>query len=165
MGQVMTAEHTGPEPARAVEIRFSHTTIRACRLNAAEIREIFGLGGTPADDLIDRLVALLASRPSLLASTGVEDVATWEADCGHVLVTIDGMAPGDAAEVLTIAETGQITPLPWQAEADGREHPRCAEDCSANGTWPGSGVMPSGHYWQWDDPAHTSGYLAHRTAS
>ncbi len=154
-----------PGPADTVEIRFQHTTIRSCRLDAAEIRKIFGLGGTPAEDLIDRLVVLLSVRPALLASDGVENIATWETDTGHVLLTIGGMAPLDAAAHLTIAETGQVTPPPWQAEPDGREHPRCGEDCPASGSWVTTGIMPSGHYWQWADQAHTSGYLAHRTRS
>lgn len=108
----MTAENTGPEPAREVEIRYQHTTCRSIRVNAAQIREIFGLGGTPAPDLIDRLVALLAVRPSLLDSPGVEGIASWELDTAYVLTHVGGMAPGEAAEFLELAEVGTAAPNP-----------------------------------------------------
>ena len=162
----MTAGAGQPADPAEVEVRYQHLTTRSFRASAHELRQMFGLGGTPADDLVDRLVALLDARPHLLAGDEVEASSTWEADLAHRLLTIEGMTPGEAAEHLRVAELAPLTSARvWEAEPDGRDHPRCGPDCADAGVWGATRIMPSGHYWQWTDEAHTGGYLAHRTSS
>jgi hypothetical protein len=140
-----TLAAAGPPGERHATIRFSHTTTRQIVVDAGEIRRIFGLGGVPAEQLIDRLVALLAARPSVLAADEVENGATWESDTGHVLVTVNGMPPGEAAEFVILAESETDAPNPGcvrcsAGHGQGPDVRPCA--CPNQCAFLGCGAMP-----------------------
>ena len=98
----MTDPTDGP-PAETIVLQFTHTTTRTAEFTPAQIRRVFGLGGTPADDLVDRLVLLLKHRPSLLAGDDIENVAQWVSDTGHLLTHVNGFGAAEAPEYVTIA--------------------------------------------------------------
>ena len=100
----------------------------------------------------------ISGKPEILGRGG----EPWQK-----LIAIDthgfGWTTADKMEAAFRQELGM---KPKVAEREPPEDERdfpdsCGGSCQDSGKWGATGILPSGHAWQWRDKEHTSGYLAH----
>src|SRR6266700_5805205 len=94
-------------------LEWRETSTHRITLTADEIREVFGLGGTPTSELVSRLLALHAYDSSVLrrlTESPETPAHTWVSDDHWELVALNGQRLGtDGAQWVELSDEPEPT--------------------------------------------------------